>query len=144
MAAEIQGIAEAAEKSAKRGRRRIRFHRTEGAENTNRGGRVFQLVCRARPAVAHRMICGMFSYHVMADGEKNPSMTCHCDPAEKRGKQSPVWGIAGGTGILPVIQNRQAGRLSHHSLLAMTERHPASLCGCEATEKSAKCALPGL
>jgi hypothetical protein len=29
--------------------------------------------------------------------------------------------IAGGTGILPVIPNRQAGRLSHHSLLAMTE-----------------------
>ncbi len=28
--------------------------------------------------------------------------------------------IAGGTGILPVIPNRQAGRLSHHLLLAMT------------------------
>jgi len=28
--------------------------------------------------------------------------------------------IASGTGILPVIPNRQAGSLSHHSLLAMT------------------------
>ena len=29
--------------------------------------------------------------------------------------------IAGGTGILPVIPNRQAGSLSHRSLLAMTQ-----------------------
>ena len=28
---------------------------------------------------------------------------CHSDPVEKRGKQSRGLGIAGGTGILPVI-----------------------------------------
>ena len=34
--------------------------------------------------------------------------------------QVPPLEIASGAGILPVILNRQAGSLSHHSLLAMT------------------------
>jgi hypothetical protein len=34
--------------------------------------------------------------------------------------QVPPLEIASGMGILPVILNRQAGSLSHHSLLAMT------------------------
>ena len=48
--------------------------------------------------------------------------TCHCERSEaiSLGLRVTKEEIAGGTGILPVIPNRQAGRLSHHSLLAMT------------------------
>ncbi|MBI4965186.1 MAG: hypothetical protein HY913_18065 [Desulfomonile tiedjei] len=53
---------------------------------------------------------------------------CHCDPAGKPGKQSQRLNAenAGGTGILPVIPIRQAGRLSHPSLLAMPGSRPRS------------------
>ena len=41
-------------------------------------------------------------------------------PLENGGGNLQGKGIAGGTGILPVIPNRQAGSLSHHPLLPMT------------------------
>jgi predicted ferric reductase len=48
-------------------------------------------------------------------------------PSEaKQSLSLTVW-IAGGTGILPVILNRQAGSLSHHSLLAMTNNQQLPL-----------------
>ena len=55
---------------------------------------------------------------------------CHCESSVARDEAIYCIAkaeIAGGTGILPVIPNRQAGSLSHRLLLAMTQdqRFPA-------------------